>query len=701
MNGRAGGRSRRRRTSELESLWATPDGPAFAANPVAVQTRRFGILAIIVLLTMGMLGVRLAYVQLLDAPGYRDIATGNRIRVIETAAPRGRIVDVTGRVLAGSRMSFTVTLDWEALAAMTSLERGSIFATLTDELAQSGHHVPADTMAEQFERARRQALEPVVLAEDVSSELWITLTELDLAGISVDPRPVRTYPYGESASHLLGYLGTVGDDEEATELNRADTAARYRAGSEVGRAGLERIFERQLRGVPEVRMVEVDSKNRVVRTVEVAQAAAPGLDLHLTINIDLQRAAEQALGDQMEATRTNPNTPAPAGSFVAVDPGNGGVIALASLPGFDPGDFVFGLADDVAAELFADKDDPFLNRAIDGLYPAGSTFKPVPAYAALTSGLRGEYEVWNDQGSYRLSGCRTSAATKGCVFRNAKGLVMGPVDVRTALTRSSDTYFYSIGERLWIERDLYGPEILQDTAGRFGLGQPTGIELPGEADGRVPGPSQRQQLHDRYPEAFPDPRWYSGDNVNLSIGQGDLLVTPLQLANLYATLASGGIRYQPRLVNQLVDGRTGETVLSFEPRQVASDLLEERALNAIVDGLLAVPVNGTGATAFAGFPNDRFPIAAKTGTAEVLGHADNALFAGFGPLPEPRYAFAVVMEEAGFGGVAAAPVARRFFDWVALAEGITIVEPGQPVPLEVAVAQEVDVADSQEEEPSR
>lgn len=632
------------------------------------DTSRLDIVAFVVALALLLLIGRLAYIQLLGAPGYRDIATGNRIRVIETPAPRGRILDVKGRVMAGSRSSYTVTMDWEALVGLEAPVRQGLFVTLSDELEQAGHPLAPKAIEELFDRARRQALEPVVLAEDVEAELWITLTERNIPGIAVMARPVRTYPYGAAAGHVLGYLGTVGDDDEAQALNRVDSADRYRAGSEIGRAGLERIFERQLRGVPEVRRVEVDSRNRVVRTVDVPQAATPGNDLHLTIDIDLQRAAEEALRSQMETTGQNAETPSPAGSFVALDPANGAVVALASLPGFDPSSFVFGLAEEEAAELFSNVHDPFLNRATNGLYPAGSTFKPIPAYAALTSGARGQYEIWNDQGSYRLSGCRSSASTKGCVFRNAKGLVMGNVDVREALTRSSDTYFYSLGEKFWLERDRYGDEIIQDTAVRFGLGQPTGIELPGEVAGRVPGPGQRQADHDQYPDAFPDPRWYSGDNVNLAIGQGDLLITPLQLANLYATLATDGLRYQPRLVDRLVDGSNGATELSFAPRLAVEEQLERSALAAVVDGLRAVPVTGTAATAFSGFPHDRFPLAAKTGTAEVLGKADNALFAGFGPTSEPRYAFAVVMEESGFGGVAAAPVARAFFDWILAAE---------------------------------
>lgn len=624
----------------------------------------YEVLAVVIGLAMLVLGGRLAHVQLLSAPDYRDIATGNRVRLIETPARRGQILDVRGRVLAGSRPSYTVTLDWEALAGSPADDRHALFTELADELGRFGHRMERNEIEAEFERARRQSLEPVVLVEDVAVELWISLTERNLLGVDVAPVPVRTYPYGATAGHAVGYLGTVGDHDEADALNRPDPTYRYRPGSEVGRGGLERIFERQLRGRPEIRQVEVDSRNRVVRTVAVVQEAEPGHDLHLTINVDLQRAAEEALAHQLAVVSLDPDTPAPAGSFVALDPTNGAVVALASMPGYDPSDFVFGLDGATAERLFSDPDDPFLNRVTAGLYPAGSTFKPVPAYAGLISGARGQHELWNDQGVYRLSGCRSSAATKGCVFRNAKGAVMGPVDLRAALTRSSDTYFYSLGERFWVDQDRYGTEVMQRVAERLGLGRPAGIELPGEVSGRIPGPSQRQADHEAFPEAFPEPNWYTGDNVNLAIGQGDLLVTPLQLANMYATLAQQGIRYQPRLVNRLSDGRTGATTLEFEPRSETDDVLDAAAVGAIVDGLLAVPINGTGAAAFSGFDHQRFPLAAKTGTAEVNGKADLALFAGFGPWPDARYAFAVVMEEAGFGGVAAAPVARRFFDRV-------------------------------------
>lgn len=635
--------------------------PSAEPDPSSI---RFVLMAVTVALLMVLLGGRLAWVQLVSSAGYREVATGNRIRVIETPAPRGRIIDVGGRVLAGSRESLTVTLDWESLVDFGADDRSRVFDKVADEMQLAGHQIESEDLVATFDRARRQALGPVVLAEDVDPDLWISLTERNLPGFSVDPVPIRTYPFGVSAAHLLGYVGTVVDEAEATSLNRAAPGDGYRAGTEIGRAGLERIFERQLRGTPEVRRVEVDSRNRVVRTVEITQAARPGQDLHLTLDVDLQLVAEQALADQLTAISQDPETPAPAGSFVVLDPRDGAVLAMASLPAFDPSSFVLGLGGAEADRLFTDQTRPFLNRAINGLYPAGSTFKPIPAYAAMTSGARSQHEVWNDQGTYRLSGCRGSAGTKGCVFRNAKGLVMGPVDLREALTRSSDTYFYSLGEKFWLERDRYGGEIIQETAARFGLGQPSGVELPSEAAGRVPSPSTRQADHDQYPNAYPDPRWYTGDNVNLAIGQGDLLVTPLQLANMYSTLAAGGVLHQPRLVDRLEDGSTGQTLLRFDPRVVIDEPLETEPTGAIIDGLLAVPTTGTAAQAFSGFDHQRFPLAAKTGTAEVNNKADNALFAGFGPWPKPEYAFAIIIEEGGFGGVAAAPVARAFFDAV-------------------------------------
>lgn len=656
-----------RRPPQAPLAGLTPD-----VDESAKPRRRFDVVAVIVGLLLLVLFGRMVHLQLVVAPEFRDIAAGNRIRVIESPAPRGRLLDAAGRVLAGSRTSYDVMLDWQGLAELGSEERRRALLQAADELVAAGHRTTADELEERFALARRQSLEPVVVVPDVGVEVWVTLSERGLPGFDVVANPVRTYPNGTVAAHVLGYMGSVVDDEEAVRLNRLDPGHTYRAGSEIGRSGLERLLERHLRGVPEVRRVEVDSANRVVRTVDITQPARPGHDVRLTIDLDLQRLAEESLGAELERLQAA-DVPATAGSFIVIDPRDGAVPALVSWPGFDPGVFIDRLGSAEAERLFADPGDPFLNRAIGGLYPAASTFKPVTAYASLTAGLRQPSELWDDQGVYELASCRGSG-DQGCRFRNARGAVLGSVDLASAIALSSDTFFYSLGERLWLERASLGDDALQQAANRFGLGTVTGVELPGEASGHVPTPSARQLQHDQAPEAFPDPRWYTGDSVNLAIGQGELLVTPIQLANLYASIAAGGVRHQPRLVDRVIDGVTGEIVLEFGTRVAEPDLLAPEILDPIVDGLGGAATRGTAATAFAGFPLDTVPLAVKTGTAEVRGKRDFALFAGFGPRDEPRYAFAVVIEEAGFGGEAAAPVARHFLDGALLIDQ----QDGQP-----------------------
>jgi len=630
---------------------------------------RFVAVAIVAALLQAVVVVRLAYVQTIRSPSYVEVAAGNRLRIVESPAPRGDIVDINGQTLAGTRKTHVVTLNWEGLIGLDEFERAAVFGALIETLADHRYddNLTAQELERTFGRARIQALEPVVIAEDLSPERWIAVAEQALPGIAVSLQAVRTYPNGDIAGHLLGYIGRVLDDEEATQLNRVNPDGQYRPGSDVGRAGLEKLLERHLRGIPEVKSVEVDSRNRVVRTVEVLQKGVPGATVHLTIDLRLQSAADTLLRAQLDELRSPSKVgvvavPAPAGSLVALDPRNGAVIALASFPTFDPRDFVFGLTSAASAKLDADDHEPFLNRVVAGQYAPGSTFKPASAYAGVAAGARNVDEIWEDKGFHRLAACRSGSTAKGCLFRNAGDAVMGPLDLRSALTLSSDTYFYSLGERLWVERDRFGNRPIQQAGELFGLGEPTGIELPAEASGRLPGPDQRRRDHFDYPDYFPDPNWYTGDNVNLSIGQGDTLATPLQLANMYAAIANGGQRFQPRLIERVANGQTGETLVDFGPRLASSESLDAEALDAIIDGLGQVTTVGTARSAFLGFRHDLLSVVAKTGTAQVDGKVDNALFAGYAPAQAPRISFAVVMEESGFGGVAAAPLARAFLE---------------------------------------
>ncbi len=635
---------------------------------IEIPRRRFGALAMVAVLVFASLYGKLWFLQIMSSADFEQSATSNRERDIIVEAPRGRILDAKGRVLAGRRESLVVTLDWTTLRDIDAEERGEVFAAVAGELNEAGLKTKTSDLATTYTRARDGSLKPVIVAEDVGEQVWILIQERAYPGFQVERRWVRTYPYGDIGAHIVGYTGSVRSREQADTLNADNEDKTYLPGDALGIAGIEKIFEQTLRGVPEVRRVEIDANNRVIRTAEVLQASVPGNDIHLTVDIDLQYAAEQILADELRLARRREagegNLPhvGEAGSLVALDVTDGSVVALASFPTYDPSDFIFGISTEQFEFLENRQDKPLFDRATRGLYPAGSTFKVATAYAALESGLRTEWEIWEDEGVYDIDEC-----TAGCRFRNAGSAVMGPVDLREALERSSDTYFYAVGAEAWENQTQVGQTPIQDAAALLGLGAPTGIALPNEAEGRVPTPENRLE------EFGTD--WFAGDNVIMAIGQGEVAVTPLQLANAYATLATGGTRYQPRLVERASDAETGETTLEVRVIESAGEPLDPAFLAAIRDGLFRVPASGTAAEAFAGFPLDQYPIAGKTGTAEVTGKADFALFAGFGPGLNPKYAVSAVLEESGFGGDAAAPAVRRFFELLA---GI---EPTPPAPL--------------------
>lgn len=623
--------------------------------------RRLGLLGVVAAALLVTLVARLYFLQVMQAPQFTAQAAENRTRTIVTEAPRGLVYDADGMVLAGRRESRVVTLDWTQLRDFDRDQRAEIFADVADEVNREGEKFKVEELERRYQAARNGSLKPEPIAEDISTPLWVTLQERQFPGFQVEQRYVRVYPYGSTGANIIGYTGNVSDQETADTLNEKNDDKVYLPGDELGRAGIEALFESTLRGTPEIRRVEVDAQNRVINTVEIIQAAVPGNDVHLAVDIDLQYAAEQILREELELARGREACPgckphaAEAGSLVAVDVRDGTVAALATYPTYDPRDFVFGMSASQYQSLLDRPDTPLLDRSIKGLYPAGSTFKHVTAYAALVSGARGADDFWNDEGVFTIESC-TSGEQAGCQFQNAGRAVYGYVDMVRAMEVSSDTYFYSLGEKFWVEQATYGETIIQDTAIQFGFGSATGIQLPEERSGRVPTPENRLQ------EFGEDARWFTGDNINLSIGQGDLLVTPLQLADSYAVLASGGVRYQPRLVDRVVDAVTGETLTDYEPRVISDEALDASALAPIREGLLRVPITGTAASAFAGFPLSTYPIVGKTGTAEVATKADFALFAAYGPADRPEYAVAAVLEQAGFGGDAAAPAVRRFFD---------------------------------------
>jgi penicillin-binding protein 2 len=417
-------------------------------------------------------------------------------------------------------------------------------------------------------------------------------------------------------------------------------------------------------------VLEVDSNGNTIRELSYEQPVA-GHDVVLSIDHRVQAVTETALREELErsrnrrVTRGNPSNTSPAGSAVVLDPVDGAVVAMASYPDYDPAAFTDGIDD---AEWAALNDPasfyPLINRAIEGQYAPGSTFKLITAYAGLTTGFIAPTTTWADGGVYRVPNCRGDS----CIFRNAGSRAYGRVDLREALTVSSDTYFYDIGARLWFGRDQH-PNAIQDAAELFGMGADSGVPLPNEKGGRIMTPEEFAARHEEHPDAFPDGDWQAGDNINMAIGQGEVLVTPIQLANAYATLANGGTLHAPNIALRVVHSGTQDVVRSYEPRVVRAVSLPEDWRAALVDGFTGVVAagGGTAHSTFSGFP-EGWPVAGKTGTAEVSLKADTAVFVGMGPMPIPRYVAATFMEESGFGGVAAAPLVRRVFEPIAAGE---------------------------------
>ncbi len=628
---------------------------------------RLGVLGIVAVCLLGALFARLWFLQVLAAPEFQVAAEDNRVRVVAAEAPRGRTLDRTGEVIVGNRDSITITVDRQELADADNPEgvlRG-LASAITEGRRRGDPNAAEVTVAglrEMLEDPRYSRFQPVPVAEDVTEQLEVFLSERhgDFPGVEVGRQAVRAYPYGTIAAHLLGYVGPV-IDEDLEE--RAESPKPYQLGDEIGKSGVELAYEEHLRGTPGTQRIEVDADNEPVRVLSETPPI-PGDDVWLTVDVDLQAVAEANLAQQLEEVRgddlnNGTTATAQAGSVVVLDPTGGGVLAMASFPTYDPAQFINGISTARFAELNDPESDfPLNNRVIQGQYPAGSTFKPIVAYSALTQGLRTPAQTIQDEGVLYVGPAD---------FTNAGGTAYGTVNLEKSLRVSSDVYYYLIGEAFWNERERYGEEALQSGPRAFGFGEQTGIPLPSEQDGLIPTPDSRAQRHEENPEAFPDGEWFTGTNVITSIGQGDVLVTPLQLANAYATFANGGTQHAPNIALKVTAHDSDEVVRTFEPRVTGQVELPAEIRQPMLDGLIGATTGerGTATTAFDGFPHAFWPVAGKTGTAQVNDKADNALFAGFGPANDPQYVAVAVLEQAGFGGNVAAPLVRSILEPVA------------------------------------
>ena len=504
-------------------------------------------------------------------------------------------------------------------------------------------------------------------------------------------RATRVYTYGRVAAHVLGYVGKVPPELVEAPQRCAlpdQELCRYQLSDIAGRDGVEKMFEAQLRGVPGYRKLEVDAKGRVVRVVEDVPPQA-GADIVLTIDVQLQAYVERTLAQGLKYTRLRgPNDDpsaffeAPAGAVVVTDTTNGQVLASASYPTYDPREWVSGITSARIQQLNGEENfAPIFNRVTKGEYAPGSTFKVVSGLAGVQSGLRGAYAPFKDTPQYV-----SPQSTDQRVFGSPSDASFGVVDLARALAVSSDSYFYSIGNDLWVQ--LAGEaqrRALQDASDALGFGSATGVQLPNEANGRIPSPEVKRALFEANPGVFSTGSYVIGDNINAAIGQGDVLATPLQLANAYSAIANGGTIHSPNIVLRVLKAGTGgslEPVVlqEYGPRVLRRVPFPEGYRDQVMRGLRDVVATeeGTAFRVFQGYSG--LAVAGKTGTAQDFtkrSERDNSLFVAFAPFEAPRYTVAAVLERAGFGSEAAAPVARHVFEGLS---DPSLLPPLEPAP---------------------
>jgi penicillin-binding protein 2 len=594
---------------------------------------RVAVIGGVALVMFALIFFRLWYLQVLSGDKYEAQAQNNRQREIKVQAPRGEIVDRHGQELVENRISLSIKVTPDKLPE----ERGAredVYRRLGKLL-----HLDPRRLERRVERELRALpfAKPTV-KQDVDQRLvaYVLERQSDFPGVEPEREFLRRYPHGPVGAHLFGQVG------EVTKKQLKDQ--RYNGvglGDRVGQAGIEAEYDRFLRGKNGAAKVEVDALGNLTKALR-SREPDQGRQLRLSIDLGVQRVAQQALAGGTGR-----------GAFAVMDVNNGEVLALGSQPSFDPNIFTKPLSqkrlDALSSEALGK---PLFNRAIQAGYPTGSTFKLVTAAAALESGHITPDTVLNDPGSLTVGGVK---------FENAGGVAHGALALRQALTVSSDVFFYQLGQYM----DEKGMP-LQKWGRRLGIGRKTGIDLPAEEPGRLPTPRWRNRW---LKQGLTDRAWSVGDNINLSVGQGDLLANPLQMAVAYAAIANGGRVLRPRLGLRIEDA-SGRALQQLDAPTARRLKISEGNRQAILEGLHGA-ANGPGGTStpvFEGFP---IPIAGKTGTAEHVGKPDQSWYVALAPYPNPKYVVAVTDEAGGFGADTAAPMARRI-----LAELLDVHETG-------------------------
>lgn len=566
---------------------------------------RIYVIYILILSLSVILTIKLYQIQIIEGPRYRELAEGNRIRILPVSAPRGEILDRKGRVLARNRPSFAIyVIPFEG----NREESLRILSKLVE--------IPYTDIKKKLDKAPN-SLQPVNIVPDASIEVVSKVKELEgkLPGILVVTDVIRDYPNKNTASHILGYIGEVSNEEM-----KLFQPSGIRMGDIVGKSGIEREYQVALMGVKGGEQVEVDAMGRPIKVLGTVPPI-PGSTLITTIDLDLQKVVEESL-----KRRRLP------GAVVVMNPKNGDILAMASNPDYDPNSFARGISTKEWVELLT-PEKPLLNRAISAVYPPGSTFKIAVALAALAEGIVSEDSVFYCPGSMVIGNRKFVCWT-----------THGRINFLNAIAKSCDVTFYTLGLKL-------GAEKIAKYARLLGLGDVTGIDIPGEVRGLIPEPSWKKEP------------WYIGDTANMSIGQGYVQVTPIQMALLVSTIANGGKVYKPRIVSKIISQDGTETSLPVVQVRDLSKFKKE--IDIIKRGMEMVVDVGTGILARV----EGISVAGKTGTAEnfptkynPLGK-DHAWFISYAPKDNPQIALSVVVEQGGHGGSTAAPIAAEIISY--------------------------------------
>jgi penicillin-binding protein 2 len=588
---------------------------------------------------VGGLMARLWSMQLVSNTEYTEQAESNRTRTISVAAPRGRILDRYGNEIVGNRPSLTVVAKPEVAEA-----------TIEVQLLANLIGMPAAAVRRRIQDQSSGAQSDRLVASDVSRRVVAFIGEHPylFEGVTVEERSVRAYPYGRLAAHVVGYTGPVTTEllEESAKLTDTDQSAIvYEAGDTVGQAGLEIEYESVLQGVRGEQNVHVDA-NGVVLEYSTSVEPQAGSDIILTLDAELQQAAEDSLERVTAAIRKDVSKECFAGSAIVLDVNNGEVLAMASAPSYSPNVFVGGISNDDWQSLQSEESyNPMVNRAIGGLYPSASTIKPIMALAALDNNIATSHS------EYYCTGWWTG-------FGDASGMYCweksghGGMSVQTGITFSCDVVFYEIGKGFF---ESENPEAMQEKLREWGLGSKTDVDLPGEAEGRVPDAEWKWNYYTSAADV--DREWKGGDFANLAIGQGDLLVTPIQMVSAFSGIATGGKVWRPHLLKSVRSSTGGGSVVDYEP-QLLRELEEpEEHLSVARKGMLGAiyEENEWIAKQFESLP---VQVAAKSGTAERIGHNPTAWYIAYAPYDDPKYVVGATVEEATWASSSALYVVR-------------------------------------------